>query len=154
DLAGRVLEALAGLGRRVGDSAVDRAVVYLRRCQEADGSWFGRWGVNYIYGTWQSLTGLAAVGLAQDDPAIVAGVQWLITHQQASGAWGESADSYAQPSLRGQGRETASQTAWAVMGLVAAGRADHPATVRGVQYLLDQQNTDGTWTETEFTGTG
>ncbi|HZZ30054.1 MAG TPA: squalene--hopene cyclase [Pirellulales bacterium] len=154
DLAGRVLESLAGSGRRVGDDAVDRAVAYLRRAQEADGSWFGRWGVNYIYGTWQALTGLAAVRVPHDDPAIVAGAQWLIAHQQPSGGWGESANSYAQSYLRGQGRETASQTAWAVLGLIATGRFDHPVTLRGIHFLLAQQNADGTWHETEFTGTG
>jgi len=154
DLAGRILESLAGLGRKVGDVAVDRAVAYLRRSQEADGSWFGRWGVNYIYGTWQSLTGLAAVGVAHDDPAIVAGAQWLVAHQQPSGGWGESADSYAQPKLRGQGRETASQTAWALLGLIATGRRHHPAALRGLKFLLANQNADGTWDETEFTGTG
>ncbi len=83
-----------------------------------------------------------------------AGANWLLTHQQASGAWGESADSYAQPHLRGQGPPTASQTAWAVMGLVAAGLSDHPATPRGVRWLLEQQCADGTWQEVEFTGTG
>jgi squalene-hopene/tetraprenyl-beta-curcumene cyclase len=154
DLAGRILESLAGLGHKVGNEAVDRAVAYLRNTQEADGSWFGRWGVNYIYGTWQSLTGLAAVGVPQDDPMMVAGAQWLIAHQQPSGGWGESADSYAQPKLRGQGRETASQTAWAIMGLIAAKRHDHPAVLRGINFLLSHQNNDGTWHETEFTGTG
>jgi squalene-hopene/tetraprenyl-beta-curcumene cyclase len=154
DLAGRVLESLAGLRRRIGDAAVDRAVAYLRRSQEADGSWLGRWGVNYIYGTWQSLTGLAAVGVSHGDPAIVAGAQWLVAHQQHSGGWGESADSYAEPNLRGQGRETASQTAWALLGLIAAGRHDHPAVMRGMKFLLTRQNADGTWDETEFTGTG
>ncbi len=154
DLAARILESLAGMGKRVGETAVDRGIAYLRRSQEADGSWFGRWGVNYIYGTWQALMGLTAVGIAHDDPAIVAGVQWLITHQQPSGGWGESADSYADPSLRGQGPETASQTAWALLGLTAAGRHDHPAASRAVHYLLSHQNSDGTWDETEFTGTG
>ena len=159
DLSARVLEALGRLGRRVGDPAVDRAVAYLRSTQEADGSWFGRWGVNYIYGTWQVLVGLRQVGVSPDDVTVAAGANWLLAHQQASGAWGESADSYAQPHLRGQGPATASQTAWAVLGLVAAGQHDHPATLRGVGYLLNQQrcdNTcdDGTWDEQEFTGTG
>ena len=123
DLTGRVLEALGQLGRRLGDPAVDRAVAYVRRTQNADGSWFGRWGVNYIYGTWQSLIGLAAVGVPTDDPAIVAGANWLLVHQQACGGWGESPDSYEFPHLRGQGPPTASQTAWALMGLLAAGLA-------------------------------
>ncbi len=129
-------------------------MAYVRRSQNADGSWFGRWGVNYIYGTWQSLVGLAAVGVPADDPAIVAGANWLLVHQQASGAWGESPDSYESPHLRGQGPPTASQTAWALMGLLAAGLAQHPAVARGVRYLLLMQADDGTWAETEFTGTG
>ena len=123
DLTGRVLEALGQLGRRLGDPVVDRAVAYVRRTQNADGSWFGRWGVNYIYGTWQALTGLAAVGVPADDPAIVAGANWLLAHQQACGGWGESPDSYESPHLRGQGPPTASQTAWALLGLLAAGLA-------------------------------
>ncbi len=154
DLTGRVLEALGKLGRRVGDPAIDRAVAYLRRTQEADGSWFGRWGVNYVYGTWQALTGLSAVGVPCDDPAVVAGANWLLAHQQPCGGWGESPDSYADPTLRGQGKPTASQTAWAVMGLLAAGHADHPAVVRGAAFLVERQRRDGTWEETEFTGTG
>ena len=154
DIAARVLEALGALGHRAGRPPVDRALAYLRRTQEADGSWFGRWGVNYIYGTWQVLTGLAAIGVPLDDPMIAAGANWLVSHQQPSGGWGESADSYAEPHLRGQGPATASQTAWAVLGLVAAGWHDHPAAVRGVRYLLAEQQPDGSWDEAEFTGTG
>jgi squalene-hopene/tetraprenyl-beta-curcumene cyclase len=154
DLAGRVLEALGQLGHRVGDRAVDRAVAYVRAAQNADGSWFGRWGVNYIYGTWQSITGLTAVGVPADDPAIVAAANWLLVHQQACGGWGESPDSYEFPHLRGQGSPTASQTAWALMGLLAAGMHDHPAVARGIRYLVLMQNDDGTWDEPEFTGTG
>jgi squalene-hopene/tetraprenyl-beta-curcumene cyclase len=154
DLTGRTLECLGKLGRRVGDPIVDRAVAYLRQTQEADGSWFGRWGVNYIYGTWQSLVGLAAVGLPANDPAIVAGANWLLAHQQACGGWGESADTYEHPHLRGQGTPTASQTAWAVLGLLAAGMAGHTAVTRGIRYLSLMQNEEGAWDEPEFTGTG
>lgn len=154
DLAARVLEALGALGRRVGDPAVDRGVEYLRDAQEADGAWFGRWGVNYIYGTWQVLTGLAAVGLPRHDPAVRDGVAWLLRYQQPSGGWGETCDSYVEPRLRGQGTATASQTAWAVLGLLAAGEHDRAATRRGIDWLLRHQHADGTWTEPEFTGTG
>ena len=154
DMTGRVLEAMGKLGRRLDDPAVDRAETYVRRAQQADGSWFGRWGVNYIYGTWQVITGLTAVGVPADDPAVAAGANWLLTHQQACGGWGESPDSYEHPHLRGQGDPTASQTAWAVMGLIAAGMEQHQAVTRAVRYLTIMQNEDGTWDESEFTGTG
>jgi squalene-hopene/tetraprenyl-beta-curcumene cyclase len=149
-----VLESLGVMGRRVGDPVVDRAVAFLRASQEADGSWFGRWGVNYIYGTWQALTGLAEVGVPGDDPMIVAGANWLLVHQQESGGWGESPDTYEQPHLRGQGNTTASQTAWALLGLMAAGAADHPAVARGVAWLAANQGEDGLWEEPWHTATG
>ena len=154
DLTARVLEALGQLGHRQGHPAVDRAIAYLRSTQESDGSWFGRWGVNYIYGTWQVLTGLAAVGVSPQDPVMAAGAKWLLIYQQECGGWGESPNSYADPSLRGQGAVTASQTAWAIAGLVAAGLHDHPATRRGVRWLMQSQRADGGWDEPEFTGTG
>lgn len=154
DLSARVLEALARLGRRLGDRAVERAVAYLRRTQEADGSWFGRWGVNYIYGTWQAITGLRAVGVAADDPCVVLAARWLLAWQQPCGGWGESPETYAQPHLRGQGQPSASQTAWALLGLIEAGLADHPAVRRGIEYLLRTQAADGAWPEDAFTGTG
>jgi squalene-hopene/tetraprenyl-beta-curcumene cyclase len=154
DLTGRVLEMLGQLGRRVGDPVVDRAVAYIRKTQEADGSWFGRWGVNYIYGTWQALVGLAAVGVPADDPAMVRGANWLMAYQQPSGGWGETPDSYGKPHLRGQGPTTASQTAWAILGLLAAGRAQSVAVTRGINYLVENQLEDGTWHEPQFTGTG
>lgn len=154
DLTGRVLEALGTLGYRLGHPAVDRAVGFLRRTQEPDGAWFGRWGVNYIYGTWQALMGLRAVGLPAADPMVVRGADWLLGCQQADGGWGESASSYDDPSRRGRGPTTASQTAWAILGLTAAGRAGDPALLRAVRYLLDRQQPDGAWEEPEFTGTG
>ena len=154
DLTGRVLQALGKLGLRVGDPVVDRAVDYLRRAQQPDGSWFGRWGVNYIYGTWQVISGLTAVGISPDDPAVVAGRNWLLAYQQPCGGWGESPDSYEKSHCRGQGPVTASQTAWAIMGLIAAGLPEHPAVMRGVEYLVRTQKPDGTWDEPEFTGTG
>jgi squalene-hopene/tetraprenyl-beta-curcumene cyclase len=110
--------------------------------------------VNYVYGTWQVLVGMSAVGVPADDPAVVAGARWLIAHQQADGGWGESPDSYAEPDKRGQGTTTASQTAWALLGLMAAGRDEHNSVRRGIEYLVERQRTDGGWDETEFTGTG
>jgi squalene-hopene/tetraprenyl-beta-curcumene cyclase len=154
DLTGRVLEMLGQLGRRVGEEAVDRAVGYMRRAQRTDGSWFGRWGVNYVYGTWQALAGLSAVRVPWNDLMVVAGVNWLLEHQQPSGGWGESPESYARPETAGRGPVTASQTAWALLGLMAAGRMFDPAVVRGIEYLLATQRDDGTWDEPQFTGTG
>ncbi|MDR2440579.1 MAG: squalene--hopene cyclase [Planctomycetaceae bacterium] len=155
DLTGRVMESLGRLGFRVGQNVeIDRVVAYMRKQQQADGSWFGRWGVNYIYGTWQALTGLIAVGVKPEDSAVVAGANWLLAHQHPSGGWGESPDSYQDPSLRGHGTPTASQTAWAIMGLIAAGKIEDHAVYRGIRFLLDRQRNDGTWFEPEFTGTG
>lgn len=154
DIAGRVLEGLGHWGYEQGHPAIDRAVAYVRKHQETDGSWFGRWGVNYIYGTWQCLVGLRAIGVPAHDPAIRRGANWLIAMQQASGAWGESPDSYADPDLRGRGPATASQTAWALLGLIAAGEQDHPAVERGIQWLMRTQAPDGSWDEPYFTGTG
>lgn len=154
DITGRVLETLGTLGYRVGFPAVDRAVAFLRRTQEADGSWFGRWGVNYIYGTWLAISGLRAVGIPEDDSAVVAGAHWLLSHQLSDGGWGESPATYDYPHLRGDGPSTPSQTAWAILGLLAAGRASDPAVVRGIRYLLRHQLPDGSWPEEAFTGTG
>jgi len=154
DLTGRVLEALGTLGHRLGQRAVDRGVQYLRATQEHDGSWFGRWGVNYIYGTWQAMTGLRSVGVDAGDPAVIAGANWLLAHQQACGGWGESPNSYDEPHRRGQGSPTASQTAWAILGLLAAGLEKEMAVTRAVTFLMSRQRKDGTWDEPEFTGTG
>jgi squalene-hopene/tetraprenyl-beta-curcumene cyclase len=154
DLTGRAVEALMLWGTKPQEPAIQRAVSYLRRTQDRDGSWYGRWGVNYIYGTWQALVGLAAAGVPTDDPAIKRGANWLLAHQHACGGWGESPDSYDDPLVRGKGGVTASQTAWALLGLMAAGLADHKATSRGIYYLLDTQREGGDWDELEFTGTG
>jgi squalene-hopene/tetraprenyl-beta-curcumene cyclase len=155
DLTGHVLDALGDLGRRFGsDAQVDRAVAYLRDSQEPNGSWFGRWGINYIYGTGEVLGGLAAVGVPNDDPAIVAGANWLLSVQRADGGWGESPDSYEPDGVAGECSSTASQTAWAVNGLLAAGLSSHPAVLEGIRFLTDSQLEDGSWDEPEFTGTG
>lgn len=154
DVTGRVLEALGRLGYRVGNMAVDRAVRYLRSVQEPDGSWLGRWGVSYIYGTWLALSGLRAVGVSENAPEVVAGVNWLIGHQLPDGGWGETPETYDNPARRGAGPSTPSQTAWAILGLIAAGKSRHPAVLRGIRYLLTHQNAEGIWEEKAFTGTG
>lgn len=156
DLTGRVLESFGRRGEnlRTGKSFLTKCERFMRRRQESDGSWFGRWGVNYIYGTWQALTGLTAIGVPQNDRAIRAGADWLLSVQQKCGGWGESPDSYADSSLKGKGTPTASQTAWAVMGLCAAGLSGHEATRCGVDFLLETQLENGRWREPEFTGTG
>ena len=154
DLAGRVLEALGRIGLGVGHPVIDRAVHYLRRSQEADGSWYGRWGVNYVYGTWQAIEGLRAVGVPCGDRAVVSAADWLSSHQQPCGGWGESPDSYADPRQAGRGEPTPSQTAWGIAGLLAAGRHDSPESLRGVQWLVDRQTAEGAWDEENFTGTG
>jgi squalene-hopene/tetraprenyl-beta-curcumene cyclase len=129
-------------------------VQYLRDTQEGDGSWYGRWGVNYIYGTWQVLQGLKTIDYPMDDPAIVKALDWLEKAQQPSGAWGETCRSYDDPSLMGTGEPTASQTAWATLGLIAGGRAFSPAVRNGIDYLIETQLPDGSWDEPQFTGTG
>lgn len=154
DLTARLLELFGLLHAPASHPAVQKAVEYVSREQEPDGSWFGRWGVNYLYGTWQALLGLTAVGIGPDDPRIRKGVNWIKSVQQPDGGWGESVASYDDPTLRGQGNPTASQTAWAIMGLIAAGETESDAVERGVQWLIDTQKDDGTWDEPEFTGTG
>lgn len=154
DITARVLEALSHYGFRMGNPQVDTAVAFIMRRQEANGSWFGRWGVNYIYGTWQVLVGLAAIGYDMQSPPIRRAVRWLKEAQNADGGWGETCGSYDDPSLAGQGPSTASQTAWALLGLLAAGETHTPEVLAGVEYLLGTQKPNGTWTEEQFTGTG
>ncbi|MBI4422612.1 MAG: hypothetical protein HY554_02730, partial [Elusimicrobia bacterium] len=116
--------------------------------------WYGRWGVNYVYGTWQVLRGLAAIGLDMKEPWIQKAANWLKAAQLPDGGWGETCATYHDASLKGAGPATPSQTAWAIMALIAAGHAADPAVERGVEHLLRTQRSDGTWDETEFTGTG
>ncbi|MCA1597225.1 MAG: squalene--hopene cyclase, partial [Chloroflexi bacterium] len=153
DITGRVLEMLGAQGYNERSEPVRRAVLFLRREQEPDGSWFGRWGVNYTYGTWQVLKGLAAVGVDREDPCVRGGVRWLMAAQNEDGGWGESCESYERHGAR-RAPGTPSQTAWAVMGLIAAGEYRSPAVRRGIAYLLVTQQSDGNWDESNFTGTG
>ncbi|MFN0056334.1 MAG: prenyltransferase/squalene oxidase repeat-containing protein [Planctomycetales bacterium] len=154
DLTARALEAFAALGMPSDHSIVRRALDFVWQRQEPDHCWFGRWGVNYLYGTWQTLVGLTAIGVPASDARLRRAVAWLKRHQHDCGGWGETPRSYDDPSLRGQGPPTPSQTAWALLGLCAAGEAHSAAAEAGVQYLLDTQNEDGTWDEEPFTGTG
>ena len=155
DVTGRCLGMLAQLGEPLDSPRMKAAVDYLERVQRKDGSWFGRWGVNYIYGTWSTLAGLNAAGVDADHPMMRKAAQWLIAIQNADGGWGESCDSYRldyagyQPAL-----STASQTAWALLGLMAAGEVDHPAVARGVAYLQETQAEDGLWNQLHYTGGG
>lgn len=154
DITARVLESFAGLGISPDTDVHKRALEFIWKDQQPDSCWYGRWGVNYIYGTWQVIVGLVANGISPTDPRIRCAVDWLRDHQQECGGWGETACSYDDPTLRGTGIPTASQTAWALLGLIAAGEADSAMAVRGVEYLLNTQQPDGTWHETQFTGTG
>ncbi|MCB9950529.1 MAG: squalene--hopene cyclase [Planctomycetaceae bacterium] len=154
DITARVLEMCGRLGMTSNVPALKRALNFVWSQQEEDGSWYGRWGVNYIYGTWQVLVGLQAFGESMNDPRAQRGADWLESIQQQNGGWGESPASYDHPQLRGIGETTASQTAWALLGLMAAGRGNSESVRRGVQYLINSQLGDGTWHEPQFTGTG
>ncbi len=154
DIAARVVEMLAQIGFSKEHPQIHRALEYIFQHQEFDHSWFGRWGVNYLYGTWQAVVGLRAIGVPAHDPRIEGAVNWLKSTQQVCGGWGETPLSYDDPSLRGQGEVTPSQTAWALLGLLSAGEENSLAVQRGIQSLLDSQLPDGTWTERQFTGTG
>ncbi|HEX3204595.1 MAG TPA: squalene--hopene cyclase [Nitrospiraceae bacterium] len=154
DLTGRCLEMLGTLGYDRSHPAVRPALDFLRREQEQDGSWYGRWGVNYIYGTWSVLAGLRAIGEDMTAPYIERAVTWLEARQNSDGGWGECCVSYADQSHCGQGDSTPSQTAWALMALLSAGVSDSISVVRGVNYLLRHQREDGSWDEVKHTGTG
>lgn len=154
DLTGRTLELLGYIGYDRDSRTVRRALRYLQSTQEEDGSWYGRWGVNYIYGAWQALRGLRAIGADMKQDWIVRARDWLESCQNEDGGWGETCASYDDPSLKGRGLSTASQTAWAIMGLCACGDLDRRSIQRGIDYLLRTQNRDGSWTEPQITGTG
>jgi squalene-hopene/tetraprenyl-beta-curcumene cyclase len=154
DVTAHVVEALsaAGLGQA---KAARRGVAWLLRAQEPDGSWFGRWGANYVYGTGAVLPALIAAGVKPGKPSIRRAVEWLEAHQNPDGGWGEDLRSYDDPGLAGRGESTASQTAWALIGLLAAaGSAAGLSSAAGVRWLVGHQTSEGTWDEPQFTGTG
>jgi squalene-hopene/tetraprenyl-beta-curcumene cyclase len=154
DITARVLEALGQYGYRPGHPQVERALRFIERTQDPRGCWIGRWGVNYLYGTWQVLQGLEAIGFDMQHPMVRKAAAWLQEVQQTCGGWGESCHSYDDPRTAGQGPVTASQTGWALLGLIAAGEADSDAVRRGIAWLMSTQQPDGNWHEDEFTGTG
>jgi len=154
DITARILELLGYENFDLENPQVRKGLDFLRETQEPDGSWYGRWGVNYIYGTWQVLRGLRALGLDMNQPWIVKAGEWLESVQHEDGGWGERCDTYDDPVFKGAGPSTASQTAWAVMGLCALGDPDRPSVQAGMDYLIRTQNSDGSWSESETTGTG
>jgi len=154
DVTGRVLEMMGTFGFSREHPAAVRALAIIKEWQQPDGCWWGRWGVNYIYGTWSVLMGLKAIGLEPQSPMIRRAAAWLKSCQNPDGGWGECCESYRDPHLRGQGPSTPSQTAWAVMGLLAAGDTLAPEVRSGIDYLVKTQKKDGRWEEQYFTGTG
>ncbi|NCJ06074.1 squalene--hopene cyclase [Synechococcales cyanobacterium C] len=158
DVTARVLEMVSRCDVSTGTRSIQRALHYLKGEQEREGCWFGRWGVNYIYGTSGVLAALALIAPQDYRTQIQGGADWLVSCQNHDGGWGETCFSYNDPTLKGQGTSTASQTAWALIGLLAAAEATgtyaSEALDRGVQYLLNTQQEDGTWNEAYFTGTG
>jgi hypothetical protein len=154
DITARILELLGYEGWDVNHPQIEKALDYIREQQEEDGSWYGRWGVNYIYGTWQVLRGLRALGIDMNQPWLLKARDWLESVQHSDGGWGERCNTYDDPVFKGRGPSTASQTAWAVMGLLAFEDPTRASVQRGIDYLARTQNADGSWTENEVTGTG
>jgi squalene-hopene/tetraprenyl-beta-curcumene cyclase len=154
DVTARCVSFLAQIGFKADHPTIARALAWLRREQEEDGSWFGRWGTNYIYGTWSVLCALNAAGLPHDDPAIRRAVDFLVATQRDDGGWGEDNATYADAPHGTYHRSNPSQTAWALLGLMAAGAANHPATARGIAWLAAVQKPDGEWDEEPYTAVG
>ena len=154
DITGRVLEMLAAYGYTRADKRVERAIQFILRQQEPDGAWFGRWGCNYIYGTFLCLRGLESMGVEHNEPYVQQAAEWLRMVQNPDGGWGETLGSYDDPNLRGIGPSTASQTSWAILGLLSAGDTRSDAVHRGIAWLLKSQRRDGSWWERPYTGTG
>jgi squalene-hopene/tetraprenyl-beta-curcumene cyclase len=154
DIAGRVLEALGHTGFSAERPVVRRAIAFIRKHQDPSGAWWGRWGVNYIYGTWQVLTGLKSVGENMNLPYIQKAADWLRSCQKPDGSWGETAGSYDDPTLKGRGETTPSQTAWGAMALMAACGPNDPTVKAALSWLVQHQRDDGNWDEDFYTGTG
>lgn len=155
DVTARVVTVLARIGRTQDKPALDRAIAYLRKQQEADGSWFGRWGTNYIYGTWSVLMSLAQAHIGPDDPMVKRAVAWLKDKQNADGGWGESNDSYALQSRAAEDfGSTPYQTAWALLALMSAGQAGSEAVRRGAEFLLHTRQADDLWSHPSYTAPG
>jgi squalene-hopene/tetraprenyl-beta-curcumene cyclase len=154
DVSGRVLWMLGRFGFNRDHRQVRQVVDFIKSKQEVNGSWWGRWGVNYIYGTWLALFGLRSIGEDMNQPFIHRAVSWYEEKQNEDGGWGETCGSYTDPLQAGKGKSTVSQTAWAVMGMLAAGEVKNSAVKRGVEFLLNRQETSGSWYEDEFTGAG
>ncbi|HXJ85131.1 MAG TPA: squalene--hopene cyclase [Candidatus Methylomirabilis sp.] len=154
DLTGRGLELLGTLGYGPDHPAARRAFGFIQRTQTKDGSWYGRWGANYIYGTWSVLRGLGAIGEDSLRGEVQRAVEWLVSRQNADGGWGETLASYDDPELAGRGDSMPSQTAWALLGLLAAGQTDGPAVENGVRFLVRTQREDGGWEDPLWNGTG
>jgi squalene-hopene/tetraprenyl-beta-curcumene cyclase len=162
DITGRMLEMLAQYGFTRKDPRVEKAVRFILKEQEPDGSWFGRWGVNYLYGTFLVLRGLEAMGMWNHEPAVQQAAEWIRMVQNSDGGWGETCGTYDDPNQRGIGPSTPSQTAWAVLGLLAAGDTRSDSVAKGVRWLIERQHNDGSWDElvpgrngeSYYTGTG
>jgi squalene-hopene/tetraprenyl-beta-curcumene cyclase len=162
DITGRMLEMLALYGVTRSDPRVEKAIQFILKEQESDGSWFGRWGVNYLYGTFLVLRGLEAMGFWNHEPAVQQAAEWIRMVQNADGGWGETCGTYDDPNQRGIGPSTPSQTAWAVLGLLAAGDTRSDSVAKGIRWLVDRQHEDGSWDElvpgrngeSYYTGTG
>src|SRR5271168_3201482 len=154
DITGRILEMLATYGYTQKDRRVEKAIRFIYSEQEPDGSWFGRWGVNYLYGTFLVLRGLEAIGVWNHEPQIQQAAEWIRMVQNADGGWGESCGSYDDPTTRGVGLSTPSQTAWAILGLLAAGDNRSDSVAKGVRWLIERQRPDGSWDESMGEGAG
>jgi squalene-hopene/tetraprenyl-beta-curcumene cyclase len=154
DVTARCVSFLAQIGMAADDAVLARALAWLRRAQEADGSWFGRWGTNYVYGTWSVLCALNAAGVPPGDDAMRKAAGFLLAAQREDGGWGEDNETYAEAPPGRYRQSTASQTAWALLGLMAAGETEHAAVARGIAWLSARQKPDGEWDEAPYTAVG